>query len=575
MAKIFTKGLDNLEFNTGEDFAALFEEVYSDTKKEGSIVKAKITNIDDDAVTVDVGLKTEGRISLKEFVRNGQLPELNIGDEIDVYLQSYENRYGKPSLSYERAVRESSWERLERAMQEKTPVDGIVFGRVKGGLTVDLNGVIAFLPGSQVDIKPIKDINPMIGLVQPFMVLKIDRDQGNIVVSRRAIIEESRKEARDEMFSKIKVGDVLEGVVKNITDYGAFLDLGNLDGLLHVTDVSWTKINHPSELLSLGQKVKVQVIKYDEVTKRVSLGMKQLEQNPWEGLDSKYPVGKRMKGKVGTITDYGVFVELEPGIEGLVHVSEMTWFKNNQHPRKLVQEGQEVEFVILDVDIEKHRISLGMKQCMEDPWKNFADKYPIGAEIQGTISRIVDFGLFISFGEEIDGLVHVNDLSWGDDNEKLLKSYKAGEPIKVVVLSVDSEKERISLGVKQLLDDPFEKVTANMKKGSVITCVVTAVEKEGITVEISNGISSFIKRQDLSSDKIDQRTERFNEGDRLDAKVTMLDKTNRKISLSIRELEQDEQKRKIAAYGSASSGASLGDILGAAISAAEEEKSKK
>lgn len=575
MAKIFTKGLDNLEFNTGEDFAALFEEVYSDTKKEGSIVKAKITNIDDDAVTVDVGLKTEGRISLKEFVRNGQLPELNIGDEIDVYLQSYENRYGKPSLSYERAVRESSWERLERAMQEKTPVDGIVFGRVKGGLTVDLNGVIAFLPGSQVDIKPIKDINPMIGLVQPFMVLKIDRDQGNIVVSRRAIIEESRKEARDEMFSKIKVGDVLEGVVKNITDYGAFLDLGNLDGLLHVTDVSWTKINHPSELLSLGQKVKVQVIKYDEVTKRVSLGMKQLEQNPWEGLDSKYPVGKRMKGKVGTITDYGVFVELEPGIEGLVHVSEMTWFKNNQHPRKLVQEGQEVEFVILDVDIEKHRISLGMKQCMEDPWKNFADKYPIGAEIQGTISRIVDFGLFISFGEEIDGLVHVNDLSWGDDNEKLLKSYKAGEPIKVVVLSVDSEKERISLGVKQLVDDPFEKVTANMKKGSVITCVVTAVEKEGITVEISNGISSFIKRQDLSSDKIDQRTERFNEGDRLDAKVTMLDKTNRKISLSIRELEQDEQKRKIAAYGSASSGASLGDILGAAISAAEEEKSKK
>lgn len=575
MAKIFTKGLDNLEFNTGEDFAALFEEVCSDTKKEGSIVKAKITNIDDDAVTVDVGLKTEGRISLKEFVRNGQLPELNIGDEIDVYLQSYENRYGKPSLSYERAVRESSWERLERAMQEKTPVDGIVFGRVKGGLTVDLNGVIAFLPGSQVDIKPIKDINPMIGLVQPFMVLKIDRDQGNIVVSRRAIIEESRKEARDEMFSKIKVGDVLEGVVKNITDYGAFLDLGNLDGLLHVTDVSWTKINHPSELLSLGQKVKVQVIKYDEVTKRVSLGMKQLEQNPWEGLDSKYPVGKRMKGKVGTITDYGVFVELEPGIEGLVHVSEMTWFKNNQHPRKLVQEGQEVEFVILDVDIEKHRISLGMKQCMEDPWKNFADKYPIGAEIQGTISRIVDFGLFISFGEEIDGLVHVNDLSWGDDNEKLLKSYKAGEPIKVVVLSVDSEKERISLGVKQLLDDPFEKVTANMKKGSVITCVVTAVEKEGITVEISNGISSFIKRQDLSSDKIDQRTERFNEGDRLDAKVTMLDKTNRKISLSIRELEQDEQKRKIAAYGSASSGASLGDILGAAISAAEEEKSKK
>lgn len=575
MAKIFTKGLDNLEFNTGEDFAALFEEVYSDTKKEGSIVKAKITNIDDDAVTVDVGLKTEGRISLKEFVRNGQLPELNIGDEIDVYLQSYENRYGKPSLSYERAVRESSWERLERAMQEKTPVDGIVFGRVKGGLTVDLNGVIAFLPGSQVDIKPIKDINPMIGLVQPFMVLKIDRDQGNIVVSRRAIIEESRKEARDEMFSKIKVGDVLEGVVKNITDYGAFLDLGNLDGLLHVTDVSWTKINHPSELLSLGQKVKVQVIKYDEVTKRVSLGMKQLEQNPWEGLDSKYPVGKRMKGKVGTITDYGVFVELEPGIEGLVHVSEMTWFKNNQHPRKLVQEGQEVEFVILDVDIEKHRISLGMKQCMEDPWKNFADKYPIGAEIQGTISRIVDFGLFISFGEEIDGLVHVNDLSWGDDNEKLLKSYKAGEPIKVVVLSVDSEKERISLGVKQLVDDPFEKVTANMKKGSVITCIVTAVEKEGITVEISNGISSFIKRQDLSSDKIDQRTERFNEGDRLDAKVTMLDKTNRKISLSIRELEQDEQKRKIAAYGSASSGASLGDILGAAISAAEEEKSKK
>lgn len=560
------------ELNFGESFAELFEATETTKgKKENSLIKGLVISVDDDAVTVDVGLKTEGRIPLKEFVKNGLIEDVKPGDEIDLYLESYENRQGRPVLSRERAIREESWVQLEKALAEGLPVEGVIYGRVKGGLAVDLNGVTAFLPGSQIDIRPIRDVTPLLGIVQPFMILKIDRVQGNVVVSRRAIIEESRQEARNEMLSQIVEGQVMDGVVKNITDYGAFVDLGSIDGLLHVTDISWNKISHPSEVLTVGETIKVKVIKFDEKSKRVSLGMKQLEENPWDGLAGKYPVGTRMHGKITNITDYGAFIEIEPGIEGLVHVSEMSWTKNNLHPRKLVTEGQDVEFEILEMDIDKHRISLGMKQCINDPWKQFSEQFPVGTILEGKVRNVVDFGLFVGLDDNVDGLVHVSDISWGDNSDQTLKEFKKDDVVKVVVLAVDPEKERISLGIKQLADDPFENTFKNIKTGEVITCTVTSVEDGGINVEAADGVVAFIRKADLSSDKIDQRTERFAVGDRVDAKVVALDKPNRKITISIKAYEEQQKKKAIAEYGSATSGASLGDILGAALSKAEQK----
>ena len=571
--KIFSNKLEGADFSTGEDFGKLFGEFAKTNERvEGSVVAGIITNIANDVVTVDIGIKDEGRIPIKEFVQNGKIADLKLGDTVEVYVQSYENRYGKVILSREKAVRESSWNKLESAMKKGEQVEGVVFGRIKGGLTVDLNGVIAFLPGSQVDVKPVKDISTLIGVVQPFIVLKMDREQGNVVVSRRAIIEESRAEAKGEMLSKIKVGQVLEGSVKNITDYGAFLDLGSIDGLLHVTDISWNRINHPSEVLSLGQHVKVQVIKYDADAGRVSLGMKQLEQNPWQGLDKKYPIGTRMKGKVTNITDYGIFVQLESGIEGLVHVSELSWTRQNVSPRKFVELEQEVEFMILDIDVDKHRISLGIKQCTDNIWQSLSEKYAVGTVIEGVVENVVDFGVFINFGECVNALVHANDISWIRQPEELLKNYKKGDQIKAIVLSVDPEKERINAGIKQLDKDPFEEVFQDLRKGSVMTCIVKAIESDGIMVEVVSGVTSFIKKADLSNDKVEQRPERFAIGDRVDTKVVKLDKVNRSVVLSIKALEADEQKQKIAEYGSASSGASLGDILGKAMHEVEEKK---
>lgn len=573
--KIYNNKLEGADFSTGEDFAALFGEFSKTNEKvEGSVVSGTITDISNDVVTVDIGIKDEGRIPLKEFVQNGKIADLKLGDVVEVYIQSYENRYGRVVLSREKAVRESSWKKLEVSMKKGEQVEGVIFGRIKGGLTVDLNGVIAFLPGSQVDVKPIKDISHLLGLVQPFVVLKMDRDQGNVVVSRRAIIEESRAEAKEEMLSKISVGQVIEGTVKNITDYGAFLDLGSLDGLLHVTDISWSRINHPSEVLTVGQQVKVQIIKYDADAGRISLGMKQLEKNPWEGLDGRYPSGTKMKGKVTNITDYGIFVELEPGIEGLVHVSEISWTRQNVSPRKLVELDQEIEFMVLDIDVDKHRISLGIKQCTENIWKSLEEKYSVGTTIKGTVEKVVDFGIFIHFDENISALVHANDLSWVGNPEELLKNFKKGDEINAVVLSIDTEKERVNAGIKQLEKDPFEESFQDLKKGAVITCTIKAIETDGISVEIASGLTSFIKRTDLSSDKVEQRSERFAVGDRVDTKVVKLDKVNRQVVLSIKALEVDEQKKKIAEYGSASSGASLGDILGDAMSEVQDKKSK-
>ncbi|MBN8828272.1 MAG: 30S ribosomal protein S1 [Sphingobacteriia bacterium] len=558
------------EYTTNEDFAALFEASNTNTRvREGSVVKGIVIDIQKDNVIVDIGLKTEGIVSLKEFESINETA--NIGETVEVYLEKIENRYGRCVISREKALREAAWANIESALAEGKTVSGFICGKVKGGFTVDLQGVIAFLPGSQVDIRPIKDIAPLIGVVQPFKILKIDRKNANIVISRRAILEESRMEERDEVLSQIKEGMVLEGVVKNITDYGAFIDLGSFDGLLHLTDISWSRINHPSEVLSLGQTVKVMVIKYNADTKRVSLGMKQLEENPWGDIEARYPRGSRIRGKISNIADYGAFVELETGIEGLVHVSEMSWVKSNANPKKFLSLGQEVECIILDVDANKHRISLGMKQCEENPWQAFADKNAIGSIIEGEIKNVVDFGIFVELQGGIEGLIHVADVSWEDEDPKRLKEFNKGDKVKAIVLSTDVEKERISLGIKQLEGgDPFEGSTKDLKKGSKVTCEVTAVQDDGIEVLV-DGLQCFIKKADLASERSEQKPERFSVGDKIEAKITTIDKSSRKVNVSIKALEVDEQKQALAEYGSDNTNSTLGDVLGNAIKNAKKK----
>ncbi len=560
-------------FSTGEDFAALFEEsLKKEGKTEGSVVKGTVVGIEKDMAVVDVGLKSEGRIPLKEFSPTGAPNEIRVGDVVEVYLERIENKNGEAVLSREKALREEGWAKLELACTSGQRVEGIIFGRVKGGFTVDVMGAVAFLPGSQVDIRPIRDVGPLMNIPQPFQILKMDRKRGNIVVSRRAVLEESRVEAREQLLGRIQEGQVLEGVVKNITDYGAFIDMGGIDGLLHVTDISWRRINHPSEVLQLGQPVKVMVTKFDPDTKRVSLGMKQLESNPWNGADTKYPVGSKFHGKITNITDYGAFVELEPGIEGLVHVSEISWVKKNVHPSKLVSVSQEVAVVVLDIDATKHRISLGMKQCEENPWSHFAETHHEGDIVEGEVRNITDFGLFIGLSGDIDGLVHHSDISWSEPGETAIKNYKKGEHVKAKILAIDIEKERISLGIKQLENDPLEEEFSGVRKGSVVTCTITAVTSDGLEFKLSDNIQGFIKKSDLSRDRQDQRAERFAVGDRVDAKVVSVDRQARKIGASIKALEADEHKKAVEEYGSSDSGASLGDILGAAL---DEAKAKK
>jgi small subunit ribosomal protein S1 len=555
-----------------EDFGALFEEsIKSGSKTEGAVVKGIIVAIEKDIVIVDVGMKSEGRVPLREFMVNGATPEMRAGDEVEVYLEKIENKNGEAVLSREKALREEAWVKLEKACTNAERVEGVIFGRVKGGFTVDIQGAVAFLPGSQVDIRPIRDVTPLMHIAQPFQILKMDRKRGNIVVSRRAVLEESRVESRNELLSKIAEGQILDGVVKNITDYGAFIDMGGIDGLLHVTDISWRRISHPSEVLSLGQSVKVMVTKFDQATKRVSLGMKQLEQNPWQDAEGKYAVGTKLSGKITNITDYGAFVELEPGIEGLVHVSEISWVKKNAHPSKLVSVSQDVNVIVLDIDASKHRISLGMKQCEENPWAIYASKVTPGDIIEGEIRNITDFGLFIGLDGEIDGLIHHSDLSWAEAGDVAIKNYKKGDRVKAKILAVDPEKERISLGIKQLESDPFESEFAEIQKGSTMTGTVTEVRDDGISVKLADNIQSFIKKIDLARERQDQRPERFAVGDRVDVKITAFEKAARKVTASIKALEMDEHKKAITEYGSADSGASLGDILGAALNQAEEE----
>jgi small subunit ribosomal protein S1 len=559
-----------------ENFAALLEESLRATETfEHAVVKGRVVGVEGDYALVDVGLKAEGRVPLKEFGGHGSGAKVEIGDLIDVYVERIEDKNGEAVLSREKARREEAWTQLEKAFKENQRVNGVIFGRVKGGFTVDLNGAVAFLPGSQVDIRPVRDVSPLMGQPQPFQILKMDRQRGNIVVSRRAVLEETRAEARSELVANLKEGQVLKGVVKNITDYGAFVDLGGVDGLLHVTDIAWRRINHPSEALHIGQNVDVQVIRFNPETQRISLGMKQLEADPWEGVALKYPVGAKFKGRVTNITDYGAFVELEPGIEGLVHVSEMSWTKKNVHPGKIVSTSQEVEVMVLDVDAQKRRISLGLKQCLENPWEAFVEKFPVGTEIEGEIKNITEFGLFVGLPGEIDGMVHLSDLDWNKPGEEAIKDYKKGDRVKVKVLDVDVEKERISLGVKQLTDDPFERAATVTKKGDVVTCTVTKVLDSGIEVALADGATGFIRKAELSRDRVDQRPDRFAVGEKVDGKVISIDRTTRRYSLSIKAREIEEDKQAMAQYGSSDSGASLGDILGAALTRATKERAAK
>ena len=555
-----------------ENFADLLAESFGEnTNIEGSVVRGFVIGMEGDAVIIDVGLKSEGRVPLKELTTPGQEPDVNIGDEIEVYVERMEDKNGQAMLSREKARREEAWGVLEASFEKQERVTGVIFGKVKGGFTVDLSGATAFLPGSQVDIRPVRDLGPLMGTPQPFQILKIDRRRGNIVVSRRAVLEESRAEARSELVSNLQEGQVLQGVVKNITDYGAFVDLGGVDGLLHVTDIAWQRISHPSEALQIGETVEVQVIRFNPETQRISLGMKQLQSDPWESVEGKFPIGSKLEGRVTNITDYGAFVELEAGVEGLVHVSEMSWTKKNVHPGKIVSTSQQVEVMVLDVDLGKRRISLGLKQCSGNPWEEYSAANPAGTEIEGEIRNITEFGLFVGLTEEIDGLVHLSDISWEATGEAALEGFNKGDMLKAKILDVDIDKERISLGIKQLTDDPYAGQMDSHRKGEVVTCTVTQLTDNGIEVSVGESLTGFIRRADLSRDRAEQRADRFAVGEKVDAVITNVDKKSRKLTLSIKARETAEEKQAVEEYGSSDSGASLGDILGAALAKRESD----
>jgi len=553
-----------------EDFASLFAESIADQDlAEGYVAKGIITAIEKDMAIVDVGLKVEGRVPLKEFGAKSKDGTLKVGDEVEVYVERIENALGEAVLSREKARREESWVRLEEKFNNSERVEGVIFNQVKGGFTVDLDGAVAFLPRSQVDIRPIRDVSPLMNIPQPFEILKMDKRRGNIVVSRRTVLEESRAEQRSEIVQNLEEGQVVEGVVKNITDYGAFVDLGGIDGLLHVTDMAWRRVNHPSEILSIGQTVKVQIIRINQETHRISLGMKQLESDPWDGIGVKYPSGKRITGTVTNITDYGAFVELEPGIEGLIHVSEMSWTKKNVHPGKILSTSQEVDVVVLEVDPNKRRISLGLKQTLENPWEVFAQSHPTGTEVEGEVKNKTEFGLFIGLDGDVDGMVHLSDLDWNRPGEQVIEEFNKGDMVKAVVLDVDVEKERISLGIKQLGKDAVGEAAASgdLRKGAIVSATVSAITDGGIEVTLVDheDVAAFIRRSDLSRDRDEQRPERFSVGQTVDARVTNFSKRDRKVTLSIKALEIAEEKEAVAQFGSSDSGASLGDILGAAL----------
>ncbi|MBP5343582.1 MAG: 30S ribosomal protein S1 [Alphaproteobacteria bacterium] len=559
---------ENIEVN--EDFGALLDEFMGKSSLQGKVVSGTVTAIDKDEVVVDVGLKSEGRIPLTEF----GVQSVNVGDIVEVFVERYENRDGNAVLSREKARREEAWGDLEAAMSKGEHVNGTIFGRVKGGFTVDLKGATAFLPGSQIDVRPIRDMTPLMGIEQPFAILKMDKARGNIVVSRRAVLEEARAEQTSEIIKNMSEGQIVEGTVKNITDYGAFIDLGGVDGLLHVTDMSWKRISNPAEMLTVGQTVKVQIIKFNQDTGRISLGMKQMEADPWAGVAERFHVDDKLTGKISNITDYGAFVDLGNGIEGLVHISEMSWTKKNMHPSKIVTLGQEVNVIILEVDEAKRRISLGLKQLQENPWEKFANEHKVGDVIEGEIKNVIEFGVFIALNDDLDGMIHSSDLSWDKPSEEAIKDYQKGMIVKAKILDIDVEKERISLGIKQLTEDPMAGSMATLKKGAVVTAVVSAITDDGLEVDV-DGVKGFIKRTDLAKERSEQKIERFAIGEKVDAKVTAVDAKTHKVTLSIKAREIEDEKRALAEFGSTSSGASLGDILGAALAKKAKKTTKK
>jgi small subunit ribosomal protein S1 len=560
-----------------DDFAAMLDETFGQADGfEGRVVIGTVTGIENDLAVIDVGLKSEGRVPLREFAAPGQKADLKVGDEVEVYVDRVENANGEAMLSRDRARREAAWDKLETEFAKSARVTGVIFGRVKGGFTVDLSGAVAFLPGSQVDIRPVRDVTPLMDIEQPFQILKMDRKRGNIVVSRRAVLEETRAEQRSGLIQSLAEGQIIDGVVKNITDYGAFVDLGGIDGLLHVTDLSYKRVNHPSEMLNIGDTVKVQIIRINRDTQRISLGMKQLESDPWDGAAAKYPVGAKLSGRVTNITEYGAFVELEPGIEGLVHVSEMSWTKKNVHPGKIVSTSQEVEVVVLEVDAEKRRISLGLKQAQQNPWERFAAEHPVGTEVEGEVKNATEFGLFIGLDNDVDGMVHMSDIAWGISGEDALNLHRKGEVVKAVVLAVEADKERISLGMKQLERGGVAAATSavsgdRLNKNQIVTVSVLEVRDAGLEVQVGeDGATGFIKRTDLGRDRDEQRPERFQVGQKFDAMVTGFDRS-KKPTFSVKAMQIAEEKQAVQQYGSSDSGASLGDILGEALKARNEK----
>ncbi|MDK4806460.1 30S ribosomal protein S1 [Novosphingobium pituita] len=559
---------------TRDDFAALLDETLGAAANggfEGRVVKGTVTAIENDKAVIDVGLKSEGRVALREFAAPGQPHGLKVGDEVEVFVDRVENADGEAMLSRDRARREAAWDKLEAEFGEGKRVEGVIFGRVKGGFTVDLDGAVAFLPGSQVDIRPVRDVTPLMDMPQPFQILKMDRRRGNIVVSRRAVLEETRAEQRSGLIQNLKEGQIIDGVVKNITDYGAFVDLGGIDGLLHVTDMSYKRVNHPSEVIAIGDTVRVQIIRINQDTQRISLGMKQLESDPWDGVAAKYPVGAKLHGTVTNITEYGAFVELEPGIEGLVHVSEMSWTKKNVHPGKIVSTSQGVDVMVLEVDSDKRRISLGLKQAQQNPWEAFAEKHPVGSIVEGEVKNATEFGLFIGLDGDVDGMVHMSDIAWGISGEDALALHRKGEQVKAVVLDVDVDKERISLGMKQLEKGAPAAggvaTSGSLRRGEVVTVTVLEVRDGGLEVQAGDdGATGFIKRSDLGRDRDEQRPDRFQVGQKIDAMVTGFDRS-KKPNFSIKARQLAEEKEAVEQYGSSDSGASLGDILGEALKA--------
>ncbi len=550
------------------DFASLLDEFMDTaTSFEGKVVKGTVVSIEKDVVLIDVGLKSEGNVSLRElqdFISGA----VSVGQVIDIYVEKLEDRNGEVVLSIEKSRREACWSELEKAFNENSNVVGVIHSRVKGGYAVKIEGVPAFLPGSQVDIRPVRDANLLIGMEQPFKVLKIDRPRNNIVVSRRAVLEEARAEAKGKLISELSEGQIINGMVKSVTDYGAFIDLGGVDGLLHVTDISWKRVHHPSDLLKPGQNIDVMVLRFNKDIGRISLGMKQLEPDPWAGIDQRYKVGTKIKGKVSSIVDYGVFVTLEDTIEGLIHTSEMSWTKKNIHPSKLLCIADEVEAMILEVDGSKKKLSLGLKQCLPNPWKEVIEKHPVGSVFSGPIKNITEFGIFVGVTDELDGMVHMNDVSWQKAPDEAIKDYAVGQSVEVMVRGIDPDNERIRLGIKQLQEDKVGTSISQLERDRIVPAKIMRVSDRGLDVMIHDEIPSFIKRADLAKERSDQRIERFNVGDVIEAKVVRVDKAGRKVELSIRAIEIDEHKKMMSEYGSSdqvSGTGSLGDILGEAM----------